>query len=62
MFTDDEKKWFVIAACGQWIEGCSLEEDDNGVVIVTEPSGKIHEVRPICPECGDATGTCDCWE
>lgn len=59
MFTNEEIKWFVEAACGQWIEGCKVEEGENGIVLVTEPNGKVHEVRPVCSICGDATGTCE---
>jgi len=57
MFTEEERKFFVEAACGEWVAGCKVKEGAEGVVIVTTPDGKNHEVRPICT-CGDATGTC----
>jgi hypothetical protein len=59
MFTEEEVKFFVEAACGKWIAGCKVEEGVEGIAIVTEPNGTIHEVRPVCGVCGDATGTCE---
>lgn len=43
-FTNEEIKFFVEAACGEFIEGCSIGEAEDGKIIVTEPGDKVHEV------------------
>lgn len=58
MFTTEEKKWFIQAA-GAPAES-TIQEDDDGNIVVIEPSGKTHKIFPVCAECGDSTGTCEC--